>query len=86
MCSTTAISLVDGDRTAVADTSRGERLIHALAISFVGAAAATSVLLLVHFRRAADRSRVFVTCFTWGVVSALFLPADLGQDNSRPLG
>lgn len=67
--------LMDGDRTAVADTSRGERLIHALAISFVGAAAATSVLLLVHFRRAWRIGRgVFVTCFTWGVVSALFLP------------
>ena len=67
--------LFDGDRTAVADTTRGERLAYASVIALAVAAALTALLLLVRSRVAWLIGRwAFVPAFVWCVFSALFLP------------
>lgn len=67
--------IFDGDRTAVADTTRGERLVYACAISLGIAAVVTVLLLLLRSGGAWRAGRwAFVSAFAWCVVSALFLP------------
>lgn len=67
--------LCDGDLTAVADTTRAERLAYACAIPSVIAAIFTAMLLLVRSGAAWRAGRwAFVAAFGWCIVSALFLP------------
>ena len=67
--------IFDGERTAVADTTRAERLAYACAISLALATSVTGLLVLMRSTTAWRSGRwTFAIAFSWCIVSALFLP------------
>lgn len=67
--------LFDGDRVTVADTTRGERLVHACAFAFAAGVLVTLLLLALRTRWAWRAGRwAGGLVLAWCTVSALFLP------------